>query len=264
MDKSKILLVDDDVDFVEAINIMLEKRGYHVITASSGKEGLKKAKSQNPDLILLDIMLPDKDGYSVCRQLTENPETGQIPVLILTAISNRKKDEKYADKIAFYHKANGFIEKPVMEDELLEKIDSLCGKKGIKISKPGEKKKILVVDDDLDFVSAVEKILKFNDFEIFVAENGVEALKMARTFLPEMVILDIMLPGKDGYTVCHELKKDPKTHNIPIILVSAISEELSRPEYATHIAVEHGANDYIDKPIAPEELLKKVKKYISQ
>lgn len=263
MSKPKILVIDDDVDFVKAIDVVLEDQGYRVVTAFNGNEGLKKAKLQKPDLILLDIMLPDIDGFSVCRKLKENPEAGHIPVLILSAISKKRKGEKYAAKIALYHNADGFIEKPIKKEELRERIENLLlDRRGVALGQSKNKRKILIVDDDLDFVSAVEKILKSNKFEVFVAENGIEALKIARAFLPDAVLLDIMLPGKDGYTVCYELKRNPKTHNIPIILVSAIGKELSKPEYAKQIASQHEANGYIGKPIRAEELLKELKKHI--
>ena len=262
MKNQKILIIDDDPDYLESIKIFLKEANFQVLTASDGSIGLSKAELMKPDLIILDIMLPDTDGYSVCRELKEKAETGNIPIIILSNISTQTQGKGYANKIAFYHRADDFIEKPVTKDVLLKRIEILLNKRAQVLATNKEKSKILIVDDDPDFVSGVEKVLEVNNLDVFVADNGVEALKMSKAFHPDLILLDIMLPGKDGYTVCHELKKDSKTHNIPIILVSAIGKEMEKPEFASDIAIEHGADDFIEKPISAGELLKSFNKYI--
>ena len=124
----KILVIDDDSDFRMSIKVILESKDYDVMVASNGREGFTKAKSEKPDLIILDIMLPDGDGFSICRELKENPETFQIPVIILTSMS-KKKGNSYADVIAYCHKVDEFMEKPVDKDELLFNVTNLLGKK---------------------------------------------------------------------------------------------------------------------------------------
>jgi DNA-binding response OmpR family regulator len=76
-----------------------------------------------------------------------------------------------------------------------------------------------------------------------------------------MIILDIMLPGKDGYTTCYELKDSDRTRAIPILMLTAVGEQFKKPEFAQDIAIDHQADDYADKPIKPEHLLRKVRKH---
>lgn len=253
----KILLIDDDSDFRKSIQIILESKDYDVSVASNGREGFTKAKSEKPDLIILDIMLPDGDGFSICRELKETPETFQIPVIILTSMS-KKKGNSYADVIAYCHKADEFMEKPVEKNELLFNVKKLLKKKKVKFQKLLGKRKILITDCDRDFVSGMEKVLLSSNFEVFVAESGIETQKMAQAFSPDLILLEIALPDKDGYSICYELKKNPKTSQIPVVIVSSIDNKLVSSDFASRLAKEHRADMYVSKPVEPMELLKTI------
>ncbi len=95
----KILLVDDDPDFVEAVSLILKPKKFDVVTAYNGIEGLKKAMSEKPDLIVLDVMMPEKDGYAVCRELKSNPQMSHIPVLLLTAVASHVPTTRYTQEM---------------------------------------------------------------------------------------------------------------------------------------------------------------------
>ena len=93
MDKrNKILLIDDDIDFLEATKTVLESEPYDVIVAHEGEEGLQKAREENPDLILLDVIMPVKDGFTAAEQLKKDPQLRKIPVLMLTAFSSKVQE----------------------------------------------------------------------------------------------------------------------------------------------------------------------------
>lgn len=261
MGRRKILLVDDDPDFVDATTRVLKKGGYDVVVAKDGEEGLKKSKEVKPDLIILDIVMPAREGYSVCRELKEDLESSRIPILILSAISKEPKGESYASKIASYHRADDFAEKPLSAKELLDRIERLLVK-GVSPVEGEEKKKVLIVDDDPDFAEATRQILAANDYEVLVAVNGEEGIKIAKAFLPDVIVLDVILPDKDGYTVCYELKKDGRTKPIPIIMLTAIGKDFAKPEYGESIAIDHLADDYAEKPIKAEQLLRKIEKHV--
>ncbi|MDI6839700.1 MAG: response regulator [bacterium] len=119
MKKTKILLVDDDTDFCAASKTIIEQAGYDVIIAQDGKTGLNKAKIDAPDIIILDVMLPDINGYSVCLELKEDPKYSVIPIILLTAIG--AKPGSYAEHIGIQHKADAFLEKPVILKLFLKK-----------------------------------------------------------------------------------------------------------------------------------------------
>ncbi|WP_299028399.1 response regulator [uncultured Thermanaerothrix sp.] len=119
----KILVVDDDLETLRLVGLMLQKQGYHVITAASGEEGLQVAVRERPDLILLDIMMPGLDGFEVTRKLRQNPETSSIPILIFTAKS------QVEDKIEGYEAgADDYLTKPIHPAELIAHIKALLGR----------------------------------------------------------------------------------------------------------------------------------------
>ena len=119
----KILIVDDEPDIVETMTFMLQARNYSVSVASGGLEGIKKARTEVPDLILLDIMMPDMDGYAACKRLKANKITGHIPVIMLTA-----KGENEAVLKAHSIGADDYVVKPFSLPTLLSKLKKFLGK----------------------------------------------------------------------------------------------------------------------------------------
>jgi len=121
--KAKILLVDDDIDFVESTKTVLESSSYEVIVAFEGNEGLRKAYEEEPDLILLDIIMPVKDGFSAAEQLKKDPQLSKIPTLMLTSFSARRGETAIPVSRGFALDVEDYIEKPVTPDELLARIE---------------------------------------------------------------------------------------------------------------------------------------------
>ena len=124
---AKILLVDDDPIFVEATRTILESR-YRVITAHDGEEGLEKARKEKPDLILLDIIMPAKDGFHVCRQLKKDRQLANIPVIMLTSFTQHRGGTNIPVAAGLELEAEGYVEKPVSPEELLKQVGSMLKK----------------------------------------------------------------------------------------------------------------------------------------
>ncbi len=122
--KAKILLVDDDADFVEATKTILEKEHYEVIIAYNGDDGLEKARRQNPDLILLDIIMPVKDGFTAAEQLKKDPQLSKIPLIMLTSFSMRGQGTGIPRSRGAALEAEDYVEKPVTPEELLRKVET--------------------------------------------------------------------------------------------------------------------------------------------
>ena len=118
-DPAKILLVDDDPDFVEATKIVLESAPYDVAVAYNGDEALQKVSEGNPDLIILDIIMPEQDGFKVCEALKSDPELAQIPVIMLTSLSQRMGETAFSLTDGMMLEADDYVDKPVTPDELL-------------------------------------------------------------------------------------------------------------------------------------------------
>ena len=121
----RILIIDDDPDLVEAVSMLLEAGGFTPLAAYGGVEGLKAAREQDPDLIVLDIMMPDKDGYAVAKELAADESLSEIPVIMLTAVTNYVGDTSYSHSSGKELVADDFFEKPVDPKALVERISQL-------------------------------------------------------------------------------------------------------------------------------------------
>jgi len=127
--KPKILIVDDDIDFVEYAKNVLESKPYETIVAHEGAEGLKKALEEKPDLILLDIIMPVKDGFTAAEQLKKDPRLNGIPVVMLTSYSARRQDTGIPVSRGYMLETDDYIEKPVNPKELLARVEACLSKK---------------------------------------------------------------------------------------------------------------------------------------
>jgi two-component system alkaline phosphatase synthesis response regulator PhoP len=125
MEKNKILLVDDDADFTEATKLLLESRYYEVTVANDGKEGLKKAHTEEPDLIILDVMMPEMDGYEVCAKLKSDPKYRHIPILLLTAVGEEISTTSYTKEMGMRIEADDYVPKPVEPMEIVDRVEKL-------------------------------------------------------------------------------------------------------------------------------------------
>lgn len=122
-----------------------------------------------------------------------------------------------------------------------------------------EKKRILVVDDEPDFASIVQGNLEKEGFEVEVAYNGVEGLEKVHANPPDAIVLDVMMPEKDGYEMCADLKGDEKYSDIPIILLTAVASHVTSTRYSHADGMSTEADDYIAKPASAEEITRSVK-----
>ena len=119
-EKKLILVVDDDPDLVEAVSMKLESENYRVAKAYDGNEAWEKIKEERPALIVLDVMMPEKDGYAVCREIKSDPEFKDISVILLTAVGEAVPSTKYTHMDGKTALADDFIAKPIDMDELME------------------------------------------------------------------------------------------------------------------------------------------------
>jgi len=124
--------------------------------------------------------------------------------------------------------------------------------------------KVLLVDDDQDFVEATKMVLESKPYEVIVAYNGDEALAKARKEKPDLIILDVIMPVKDGFTAAEQLKKDPELKHIPVIMLTSFSQKVGETSISVGQGMTLDTEDYIDKPVTPQELLQRVEKLIKK
>ena len=119
-EKKKILLIDDDPDFVEAVRVIIASGGYDVRVAYDGAEGLEAVAAEKPDLIVLDVMMPVMNGHEACAKLKANPATAKIPIILLTAVADRVTTSTYTHRDMLESEAEDYMPKPVEPAELLK------------------------------------------------------------------------------------------------------------------------------------------------
>ena len=124
--------------------------------------------------------------------------------------------------------------------------------------------RVMIVDDDPDIVESVTMVLQKNNHEVLQAYGGVEGLEKAKKEKPDAIILDVMMPDKDGYEVCKELKGDANYRDIPILLLTAVVSQIPSTTYTHRMGMETEADDYVDKPVEPTELARLVERLLKQ
>ncbi len=199
-----ILCIDDDPEVIELLRETLSDEGFHVISALSGDEGIRQAKACKPLAITLDIQMPHKDGWTVLSELKADPQTRDIPVIISTMMDNRR--------LGYQLGAVDFLQKPILPKTLLRSIKHLlCS----------QAQTVLVVDDDPEIRNLTKEILEEAGMQVRCAQNGLEALASFEEVIPDLILLDLMMPLMDGFETVHRLKENPLWEKIPVIVISA-------------------------------------------
>jgi DNA-binding response OmpR family regulator len=200
-----ILVIDDDPVIQDLMRGFLGKEGYHVIVAPGGEEGLAEARRKRPDVITLDVAMPRMDGWTVLGALKADPALTDIPVIMLTMVDN--KSMGYALGAADY------MTKPINRERLAMVL--------AKYSKLRGRRPVLVVEDDPDTRTILRTALEKDGWSVQEAENGRVALEKARTGVPGLVLLDLMMPEMDGFAFLEEFRKLVDGKGTPVIVLTA-------------------------------------------
>jgi signal transduction histidine kinase/DNA-binding response OmpR family regulator len=200
-----ILVVDDDPSVRQLIARHLEQEGWKTVQAGSASDALDMARELRPQLITLDIMMPDASGWWVLEKLKADPETASIPVLVVSIVDDRR--------LVFALGASDYLSKPYDRPHLIEKVHGLL---------PDLKdKRVLVVDDDEDSRSLMARLLREEGAQVLEVPDGAQGLAAASQWFPDLVLLDLMMPGMSGFEMVARLRATPTAANIPIVIVSA-------------------------------------------
>ena len=203
---SSILVIDDDPTSCDLIRRSLERDGHRVVVANSGDEGLRLARELDPMLITLDVLMPGKDGWTVLREMKADPQLRDIPVVMISMADG--------GDMGFALGATDYLAKPV-DRELLR---ALLRRHGV-VPESGQ---VLVVDDDSETRTVLRRILEKEQYGVAEAGHGGEALDRVRERIPDLIVLDLMMPVMDGFEFIVELRKVETWSDIPVIVTTAM------------------------------------------
>jgi signal transduction histidine kinase/CheY-like chemotaxis protein/HAMP domain-containing protein len=205
-----VLVIDDDPDVISLLTQEIEEEGYQVIGATRALEGIEKAKQIGPYAITLDIMMPGMDGWEAISRLKGDPETRDIPLIVVSIIDNKD--------LGFRLGADEYLLKPVDKDTLVQVLRRYEG--------PGHR--VLVADDDPVVVDLVRQLLEEDGWKVESATNGQEALEAIGRERPDVLLLDLMMPVMDGFETLQHLREEEGTRDLPVVVITA--KDLSREE----------------------------------
>jgi DNA-binding response OmpR family regulator len=210
--KKRILVVDDEADFVKMLQARLQIEGYEVLVAEDGIKGIQIARKEKPDLVILDIMMPGMDGHTVCDTLKKSTLTWSIPVIYLTAKTGQVDELLAMEKGARY-----YLTKPYNPAMLLEMVKSALAAEDQSDKREG---RILVVDKDLAFAGDCEAKLKQAGYEVMLAPTAEQGLRSAREFSPEIILLDFQTSHDDSHASIKVISHDDKLKEIPLFILA--------------------------------------------
>lgn len=257
-----ILLVEDSEPAVIQIMDILSEQGFRVQVARNGKEALEQIDIMPPDAMILDLMMPEVDGFEVLRTIRGREKTAGLPVLILTA-KHITRDEL---KVLEGNNVQQLIAKgAVSKRELLAAVNKMVfpsqgnetrGLGKTSTGRDSDKSTILVIEDNPDNMMTVKALLR-ETCNIIEASNGEAGLDCARMFKPDLVLLDISLPVMDGFEVLAQIRKLEYLNRVPVIALTARAMKGSKEEIMAH-----GFDAYISKPIDGERLRKTIREIL--
>jgi CheY-like chemotaxis protein len=230
-----LLAIDDDPDILDLMVNRLATSEFSVVAALGGEAGINLAHKLKPDVITLDILMPVLDGWEVLRRLKASPETRHIPVIMLSIVENRA--------LSFGLEAAECLVKPVSRELLLDVLRRHA---------PSDREApVLIVDDEPDARALVREVLASAHVPSVEAASGEEALEAIARRRPRLVVLDLMMPGMDGFTVLERLAADDRLRELPVVVLTAMT--LTPDDEAR---LKQGARLVLDKAaVEPDRLL---------
>jgi CheY-like chemotaxis protein len=216
-----VLAIDDDTEVLKMYKRYLEKQDFQVVGLSDSRQAVQKTHELRPYAVLLDLLMPNKDGWTIIQELKSNPKTQDVPVIMCSIVSAAGR--------GFSMGATDFLVKPITAERLLAALARL--ESGSDRS-PGESRQVLIIDDTLEDRKLLRRTIESarEPYHVLEATDGFEGIEIIQQTRPDLVVLDLMMPEMDGFSVLESLKQDKDMRQIPIIVVTA--KDLTEQERA--------------------------------
>jgi CheY-like chemotaxis protein len=202
-----VLVCDDDAAIRKMLQLLLEQQGYRVMTAASGQAAIASSIAHSPDVILLDLQMPNMDGWEVIDALRMRSETQNIPVVICSVCTPYEKPIPAPKPV-------GWVTKPINEQALLQSLEQA-------LSHASRRMQVLVVEDDMDLANVLMMLFDQHNIKAFHAKTGEEAIRQSQRLSPSLLVLDLILPDRDGFAVVEWMRQHLELQNLPLVVYSA-------------------------------------------
>jgi len=265
MSKKTILLIEDDSVLGEVMKKRVETEGYNCYWEHDGKDGMTRLFEVHPDLVLLDIVMPNMNGYEVLEMINADKTLSAIPIIV---ISNSGQPVEI-EKILKLGAKDYIVKAHFSPDEVLEKVKNLIGPGGedsaakphaTHHAKSPENTKILIMEDEPMLSDIVSTRFKQEHYQVFLANDGEVGLAMAKDVHPDLVLLDLLMPGTSGFEVLKKLKEDNSLAKIPVVVFSNLVQ--GREIEECHRL---GAADFLVKAkFTPTQIVKRVQSILEK
>jgi signal transduction histidine kinase/DNA-binding response OmpR family regulator len=250
--RPEVLVIDDDPGVGTLLRGMLERAGYRVTIAERARDGLNMARDRLPDALVVDLGLPDASGFTVIEDLCADARTRTKPIVVLTArdLSEEERARLRPHVEAIARKGD------LLRAELIGKLDRVLRPD---LAQPTSTKgRVLVVDDHDLNRELVRSILERRGYEVLQADDGAAGVVMAHRSRPDVILMDLAMPRKDGFAATRELKADQSTKGIPIVALTALAMRGDEDR-----ALAAGVDEYLTKPIDRKRLEETVERLMT-
>jgi len=202
---SIVLAIDDDIKVINLYERYLKPHGYTVVALTDPKQALARVKEISPLAITLDIMMPEKDGWQVLRELKNDPQTRDIPIIVCSILENQEE--------GFSMGAADYLVKPFLQEDMISALNRL--------NRDGNIREVLIIDDDADDLRLLQKMLEDNqNYHVIPAQGGIQGWEIIQKKQPDAVILDLFMPDLNGFALLENIRANPVLRRIPVIVLT--------------------------------------------
>ena len=216
----KVLIIESDAPFADQVSLALNKNGYETVVARTGAEGMNILTNTQPQLVVLDVTLTDADSYEILAKKQLSPVLAKIPVFLVSSqgvpINMRRVPADSVEEFLMVFHSNS--------SEIVEKANRKFGHEAVSATSTEKKSKVLWVEDDKLIGTILAKKLVASGFDLFHAKSGEEALEALKQAIPDVIVLDLLLPGIGGFEVLQAVNKDPGLRKVPVMILSNLSK----------------------------------------
>lgn len=263
--KKKVLIVDDDFYFSGSLQWYFKNNGFEVVEAKSGEEGLQKMKTDKPDAVLLDCHMPEKDGFVVLLEKQSDKSIAGIPVIMMSDSADPQQIEKALELGARDYAIKSNLSQEEMVEKVREQLEIVVAEESL--DKEGatgtgslSDRTILWVEDDPGLSDSIAQVLAKEKCKFLYASNADKALEIMTSEIPDVVILDILLPGKNGFDIAEQMRSDPRLAAVTIIFVTNYGQK----EYRERAALLGAASFIVKLSMTLEELVGEIKRVLQR